>query len=372
MSNLSAEQPFSPSGANRAGPNLEAPNLASRWATLRQVKPQQRNRDAADELGVSEAELIASRSDAANFRLLPDWPALFAHLPKLDRVMALTRNENAVHERHGVYEPASFNGMVGVVLGPDIDLRIFLKSWAFGFAVEESSRRGLLRSLQVFDRSGAAVHKIYAGEGTDMAAWQELTALLRADDQDAALDIAAPKARTLPKDLDAIDAAALLTGWEKLQDTHEFIGLLNKNEAQPTQAFRLAEGRFTRRIGNGAVRQLLTGAAREKLPIMVFVGNHGTIQIHTGPVARIEVMGDWLNVLDPDFNLHLREDRIGEVWHVRKPTSDGVVTSVEVFDRDGERIVTFFGKRKPGEAELRGWRELTAALPSFSAAGAAA
>ena len=151
MSNLSAEQPFSPSGANRAGPNLEAPNLASRWAALRQVKPQQRNRDAADELGVSEAELIASRSDAANFRLLPDWPALFAHLPKLGRVMALTRNENAVHERHGVYEPASFNGMVGVVLGPDIDLRIFLKSWTFGFAVEEPSRRGLLRSLLDLD-----------------------------------------------------------------------------------------------------------------------------------------------------------------------------------------------------------------------------
>ena len=346
-------------------------DLAARWAELRAAKPQLRNRDAAAELGVSEAELIASRDDAGTFRLRPDWLALFAALPGLGRVMALTRNENVVHERHGTYEPASFNGMVGLVLGPDIDLRIFLKAWKFGFAVEEQSRRGQLHSLQIFDRSGVAVHKIYAGEDTDMAAWRELTAALRADDQTAILDIAAPAIPTVPKDLAAIDTAALLTGWENLQDTHEFIGLLNKNEAQPTQAFRLAEGRFTRRVENSAVRFLLNRASQEQLPIMVFVGNHGMIQIHTGPVARIEVMGDWLNVLDPDFNLHLREDRIGEVWHVEKPTSDGIVTSVEVFDAGGERIATFFGKRKPGEPELAGWRSLAAALPAISSSEAA-
>jgi putative hemin transport protein len=350
--------PAKPASASRA-------DLAARWAALRAAKPQLRNRDAAAELGVSEAELIASRDDAGTFRLRPDWLSLFAALPRLGRVMALTRNENVVHERHGTYEPASFNGMVGLVLGPDIDLRIFLKAWKFGFAVEEQSRRGLLHSLQIFDRSGVAVHKIYAGDSTDMMAWRELTTALRAEDQAATLDIAPPTVPAAPKDLTAIDAVALLRGWEKLQDTHEFIGLLNRNEAQPTQAFRLAEGRFTRRVENSAVRLLLNQASQDQLPIMVFVGNHGMIQIHTGPVARIEVMGDWLNVLDPDFNLHLREDRIGEVWHVEKPTSDGIVTSVEVFDAGGERIATFFGKRKPGEVELTSWRRLVSALPTL-------
>jgi len=361
MNNLSTATPASASRAD----------LAARWAALREAKPQLRNRDAAAELGVSEAELIASRDDAGIFHLRPDWLALFEALPRLGRVMALTRNENVVHERHGTYEPASFNGMVGLVLGPDIDLRIFLKAWKFGFAVEEQSRRGLLHSLQIFDRSGVAVHKIYAGEGTDMAAWRDLTVKLRAEDQAATLDIAAPTVQAAPRDLASIDAVALLNGWENLRDTHEFIGLLNKNDAQPTQAFRLAEGRFTRRVGNNAVRQLLNHASQERLPIMVFVGNQGMIQIHTGPVARIEVMGAWLNVLDPDFNLHLREDRIGEVWHVEKPTSDGIVTSIEVFDAGGERIATFFGKRKPGEPELEGWRSLAASLPSLSSIEAA-
>jgi hypothetical protein len=37
---------------------------------------------------------------------------------------------------------------------------------------------------------------------------------------------------------------------------------------------------------------------------MCFVGNRGCIQIHTGPVKNIKIMGPWLNVMDPGFNLH--------------------------------------------------------------------
>jgi putative hemin transport protein len=100
---------------------------------------------------------------------------------------------------------------------------------------------------------------------------------------------------------------------------------------------------------------------------MVFVGSGGCIQIHTGPVHTIRPMDTadarWINVLDPGFNLHLRTDRIAAVWAVEKPTADGVVTSVEAFDHDGELMAMFFGERKPGKPELAGWRELVAGLP---------
>jgi len=96
---------------------------------------------------------------------------------------------------------------------------------------------------------------------------------------------------------------------------------------------------------------------------MCFVGNPGMIQIHTGPVKRVEVMGDWLNVLDLSFNLHLREDRIATTWVVRKPTADGIVTSVELFDATGSTMAMFFGERKPGKPELAAWRALVAEFP---------
>ena len=48
---------------------------------------------------------------------------------------------------------------------------------------------------------------------------------------------------------------------------------------------------------------------------------------------------------------------------MEKPTADGVVTSVEAFDRAGELMAMFFGARKPGKPELQGWRDLVARLP---------
>jgi putative hemin transport protein len=50
------------------------------------------------------------------------------------------------------------------------------------------------------------------------------------------------------------------------------------------------------------------------------------------------------------------------VWIVRKPTADGEVTAIEVFNELGEIIVQFFGKRKPGIPELQGWRDIVASL----------
>jgi putative hemin transport protein len=43
---------------------------------------------------------------------------------------------------------------------------------------------------------------------------------------------------------------------------------------------------------------------------------------------------------------------------VCKPTVDGWVTSVEVYDNKDELIVQFFGARKPGSPELNAWRKL--------------
>jgi putative hemin transport protein len=77
----------------------------------------------------------------------------------------------------------------------------------------------------------------------------------------------------------------------------------------------------------------------------------------------------WLNVLDPGFNLHLREDHIASAWVVKKPTVDGTVTSLELFDPAGDTIAMLFGKRKPGQPELPEWQATVERL--FPAAAAA-
>lgn len=343
-----------------------AGDLRARWLALKATQPRLRARDAAEALGVSEAELVAAECGVAARALTMDIEKLFAALPAVGRVMALTRNDHVVHERKGAYEPASFGPMAGIVLGPDIDLRIFPKHWQHLFAVSDTTVEPARRSLQAYDSHGTAVHKIFALDATDMAAWDRLVESLTPATPLPPLSVT-PAPKPSLKVSDTVDRAALLADWSAMKDVHEFHGLLKKNGVEALQAMQLVEGTYSERLPATATNDLLALASERQVPIMVFVGNAGLIQIHTGHVHRIVRMDEWVNVLDPDFNLHLREDRIAHTFAVVKPTSDGDLHSVELFDAEGGRIATIFGKRKPGEPELESWRALVADLPRLRA-----
>lgn len=342
--------------------NLAAPaaDLYQAWQRLRDQQPRLRAREAAAQLGVSEAELTASRLGIDAQRLRPDWVALLPALGELGRVMVLTRNEHCVHERKGLYREVSVaaSGQMGLVVSADIDLRLFLGGWASVFAIAEETAKGTQRSIQVFDQQGVAVHKVFLAEASDVRAWEPLVERLRAAEQDAVLALHEPRAPAAALVDAQIDAAALREGWAALKDTHHFHALLKKHGAQRTQALRLAGGEWAERLDKGDLAKLFEAAAESGLPIMVFVGNAHCIQIHTGPVCNLKWLDDWFNVLDPEFNLHLKTTGIAELWRVRKPSTDGIVTSWEAFDADGELIVQLFGARKPGEPERDDWREL--------------
>lgn len=336
-------------------------SLRDAWQDLK-IARKIRIRDAASVLGVSEAELLSCNCGNNVTRLTGDFRELLKRVTALGRTMALTRNESCVHERKGVYEDVSWDGHVGLVLGPDIDLRVFFSNWKKGFAVTEESPRGTRRSLQFFGSDGTAIHKIYLQEGSDIACYEQLIAAYRAPDQSPGETVETPAAKDAVRPDHEIDIAGLRLAWSAMKDTHEFFGLLRKFKAARTQALRLAGNDFAHPAPLAGVRTLLETVAQSKLPIMIFVGNPGCIQIHTGAVANIKVLDHWVNVMDPEFNLHLREDRIKQAWVVRKPTADGIVTSLEIFGAAGETIAMLFGKRKPGIPEMKEWQDTIARL----------
>ena len=43
---------------------------------------------------------------------------------------------------------------------------------------------------------------------------------------------------------------------------------------------------------------------------------------------------------------------------MRKPSVDGIITSYEGFDAEGELVIQLFGVRKPGIPERDDWRAL--------------
>ncbi|MDZ7908337.1 MAG: ChuX/HutX family heme-like substrate-binding protein [Gemmobacter sp.] len=331
---------------------------------LRIETPKARARDFAASIGVTEAELVAAHQghgataiDAAPDRLGP-------LVGRLGEIMALTRNDSCVHERVGVYEPYHAGPHAAMVLGTEIDLRIFPAQWKHAFAVVEDTAEGTTkRSIQIFDAHGDAVHKIHLRATSDVAAFDALVAELALDS--APVLAPTPRPDATPAKADPARAAELREGWEKMTDTHQFLSLVHKLKMNRLGAYRVAGAPFVRQLAPGAVVQALEAAATDAIPVMIFVGNMGCIQIHGGRVEKTMMMGPWFNIMDPRFNLHLRTDHIAEVWWVTKPTRTGDAVSVEGFDKDGNLILQIFPYRKDTPPDA--WNAMAAALPGVEA-----
>lgn len=344
--------------------------LRKRWEDIQQSRPGVRIRDAAKEMGVSEAALLATRTGSEVIRLNGPWPTLLQRFGELGRVMSLTRNDACILEHKGSFESIDVmdNGShaMATVVGP-IETRVFFAAWTFAFAVTEEKSDRVLKSIQVFDKAGDAITKIYLQESSNEDAFNRIVSDFRAADQDGFINTI-PYAAASPAA--EPDHQALLNDWAQLKDTHDFFGMLRKHNVRRYEAMKIAQDHFTVPLdASVAALHILEKASAAKLPIMIFAGNRGNLQIHQGRVRTVRVLErghtgpeSWLNILDPDFNMHLRQNEVAYAWRVHKPTVDGVVTSVELYDRKQEMIVQFFGLRKPGNPEQEEWIRLVNAL----------
>ncbi|MGD9538203.1 MAG: hemin-degrading factor [Alphaproteobacteria bacterium] len=340
-------------------------DLLERYDALHRDEPRLRLRDAATRLGVSEGELIAARCGHGVIRLNNDWPTLIGALGDLGQVMALTRNDHAVHEKIGRYEriSVSSDGTRGLVTGPDIDLRLRLSRWRFAYAVTEESRNASRLSLQFFDPSGTAVHKIFLRDNSNRDGFIRLVAAHAAPRQHPGEIVETRRPRRPAPPEDAVDAATLKERWASLNDVHEFAAMLKAFGFERTRAFRLIGPEYAERLAPSSFVSALEAVAAERLPVMVFVPSGGVVQIHTGPIEILKRVGPWFNVLDPHFNLHLRDEAIADAWLVRKPTRDGAITSLEIFDENERQIGWMFGHRERGAPEREEWRRVLDGLP---------
>ena len=350
--------------SSQSGAATTSAVLAERYQKIKSDNAKLRIRDAAQQLGVSEAELVACDLAPGSHALTGDPRAILKALPAAGSVMCLTRNDCAVHERYGAFEEVRVEGPVGLVLGEDIDLRLFFREWHSAFYLVQKLASGTRESFQFFDRDGNAILKIYATGETDLSVFRRTGSTCRQADASARPQLV--PGRTLPKPgANHFDKKALRRAWSELKDTHDFHSLLKTFDADRISALRAVGAPYAEELPLRSVSQLMEPACAKSLPIMVFVNNPGCIQIHTGAVNHFKTLGQWLNILDPTFNLHADSSQFSSCWRVRKPSVDGIVTSLEVMDREQNLCLQFFGARKPGMRERHDWSQLVDSLPSI-------
>ncbi|WP_426071265.1 hemin-degrading factor [Janthinobacterium sp. DSP2-3-3] len=357
--------------------------LAERWSTLRTEQPKLQIRDAARALGVSEAQLLATNIGKGVTRLQADGNQpreIMRAALDLGLVQAITRNENGVIETTGTaskfkqagdkseqadakQDPetqARQRNIAGGYLGGQIDLRFHFENWKYAFAVEQPGRDGKpTRSLQFFDANGTAVHKIYLRNEPGVAVYDKLVATFRMPQQSAELNVLAVAPKAAEKPDAEIDVKEFQLAWKDMTDVHQFAQIMREFHLSREQALRLAPAGVVERVTPAALRTLLENAAKDKVAIMVFLGNDGLTQIYSGKIEKTMAAGGFFNVLDPDFNLHIRDTALRSGWVVKR----GGVTSVEFFDNDGTQVVSFFGVRERGKPQPQAWVDLADSLP---------
>ncbi|MFN8955778.1 MAG: ChuX/HutX family heme-like substrate-binding protein, partial [Burkholderiales bacterium] len=152
-----------------------------------------RAKEAAEAIGLTEGVALAAfvGHETPDLQALPvqtalvvypvkrQWIELLQALEDCGPVMALTRNETTVHEKTGIYQRVSGNQSMGLVMGADIDLRLFLSRWASGLVVVELGAASDVHpkiSLQFFDAQGVSVHKVFPVPATNRQTWHNVLA----------------------------------------------------------------------------------------------------------------------------------------------------------------------------------------------------
>lgn len=341
----------------------EAADLQKAWASLASGTARRYARDLAADLGTTEAQLVAAGCGQDVVRLDADWAELVEALPALGPVKVITRNNAVVHEKIGTFGNINISGGSGVVYNGAIDLRLFLGRWHHGFAVTTENQHGIRRSLQFFDLDGTAVHKVFLMPDGEVDAWTTLTERYRSGNQSPEQAVI-PARPNVDRPDDQIDIEGLRGHWSALRDVHHFHDMLKEFGVGRLQAMRLVGTDFALETSTDALRRTLDMAVEQDAPLMIFVGSAGCLQIHTGPVQRVLEKDGWLNIMDPDFNLHVRSEQVAATWVVRKPSRNGVITTLELYDTQGENIAILCGKRYGQDPEREDWRAIIQSLPA--------
>jgi len=325
--------------------------LKKKWDDFLIENPKKRIRDVAKALNVSEMELLATDLLSSVYCLAGDIKLMAKEFKTLGKVFSLVRNEWAVNEKTGTFKKLAGMEHVGLFLG-EIDQRLFFKKWNYGFFVNQNNKQ----SIQIFDRNGDAILKIYKQDETKESAWNDLIESFK-DDKTKVLDfsIAQNKQKIEPV---KIDSTQFSKRWAAIKDVHQYAQLLHELNMTRKQAFEKAPNEFAHRLSNEDVLSVIQDIQGKQVPVVLFVGNKGAIQIFTGKFERIVVMDKWYNVFNKDFTLHLDSSGIDQFWLVRRPSAYGVISSIELLDQKGNTIMQIFGERAPKDLELESWRDI--------------
>ncbi|MET0393958.1 MAG: heme ABC transporter ATP-binding protein [Chitinophagaceae bacterium] len=286
----------------------QAMTLREQYALFRTAHPRQSARETAAALGVSEAELVMTGLGNNAILLQPSIKDILKAAGELGYVTALTRNEDCIHERKGLYDQS-------------ICLQSQLDQWSIAIAVHDADNER--DSIEFFSASGTALHKIMLTPQSNRQAYDALIERFKSDVQQ-------------PVAIEVIPHPVAL----RVHDA----------------------GRLQKEFTVDDFKNLMALCSDNNIPLQVTAGNEACVQQHTGVVKNLVGMGAWYHVNDATFTLHLREAAVKSARYMVLPSAEGDVHWVTLLNQQGESILQVCGCPEPGATEPTAWREALARL----------
>lgn len=315
----------------------------------------------------TDAQQLAAQPNA--IRLQGPFAPLLDRLHEVGSVTDLTCNHSASLEKHNVsgaiYDSHPSN--TDNESAEAVHLRIFYPQWQYGFALlDDENCDGLPQhSLQFFDHRGDMMHKILMHDSSDLSAFRRLTDDFASPDQSSPLQLTSAAAQTDGIG-NMIDINALRADWAHAHSPDDFLQQQEQFDQQRLRKLRLAGKAFAYQVANDSARVILQRMVEFGTAVMSQVGNAGIVQAYYGKIKNIRSGNSLMGIMNSSFRMQLREDHIDSIWVAKKPTTDGIVTSLELFNRQGTRIASFLSKKGNGQPEPKEWREaVMRLLPIF-------
>lgn len=327
--------------------------------------------DIAEELGVEELTVTLARVGIdAEILDVGNVKEFISCLEELGEVRCITRNDYAISIQIGSYTNQFLYGYkeidvsaeAGLILNPrGIDIRVFFRDWNHFFYVNESKGDSELQSIQVFNGRGKAIHKIYLTKKTDKHAFGAL--LKRFKGGEEACNLILKRDCKVVRDYSSVVFSKNISDeWREMKEVHDFYLLMRKHRMDRQSLFHSVDKDLAYKVDNKSLFQVLSLAQRGGVELAVFVSNSGCVQIFTGRVENLVEDGNYLNVLNKEFRMHVKDNEIVNSWVVSKPSDCGTVTSLEVFAADGQQILQIYGQREEGRPEQEAWRNILSKL----------
>jgi putative hemin transport protein len=330
--------------------------LKQEWSELRLAIPHLRIREAAAMLNVSEAELLATGCGSTVTRLELDWSLIIKALPTIGPVMALTRNDFAVHETTGLYKVINHSDGKYRVKSDTVNLQLLAQVIHFAFGVMEPSSNGTRFSLQFFAADGSAIHKIYMTEDSDLKMYHALIKQLASADQSQLQPINSSPHVTRSK-IATFNPGSITQTMDLLSDTEDFYaGLMTMGIVSDLFETEASTLEF---LAPDLFQPLLKKIAALGIGISICVRNYGCIQVYQGPIHNIRITGPWFNILDEHFSLHLNTQALsGFRVNTQKIDGQPVLKTLEIVDANHQIIALILLNADQETGSMKLWNDL--------------